>query len=57
MLAISRVRDGREVWDERVNVGDEASECGDEAEMAISCVCIVWFMVWWLFVGGWIRRR
>jgi hypothetical protein len=44
MLAISRVRDGREVWDERVNVGDETTECGGEAEMDM--LYVVGWMVW-----------
>lgn len=49
MLAISRDRDGREVWDEPVNLGDEASEHGGEAEVAILCVC--YMFCGWMEVG------
>ena len=53
MLAISRDRDGRDVWDEPVSVRDESREHGGETEVAILYMCC---MYWGLNVGGgWIR--
>lgn len=53
MLAISRDRDGRDVWDEPVSVCDEASEHWGETEVAI---LYMWLYVLGLNVGGgWIR--
>jgi hypothetical protein len=43
ILAISRDRDGRDLWDEPVNVGDGASEHRGEAEVAILYVCCMYW--------------
>lgn len=48
MLAISRDRDGRGLWDVPVSVRDEGNEHGDEAEVVILyvCVCVCCVCIW-----------